>query len=86
MLISSANVCVCEIQKTWSNAQPDTPMRDHNCMRGAIRLCNIYEIVHSVLCVVLYNILMQNATMFQSTAYIQVANIPYTLRYIANIP
>ena len=59
-------------------AQPDTPMRDHNCMRGAIRLCNIYEIVRSVLCVVLYNILMQNATMFQSTAYIQVAttNIP----------
>ena len=33
-------------RKIWSNAQLDTPMRDHSYMRGAIRLCNTYEIVH----------------------------------------
>ena len=78
MLILVQMCVFAKYRKRWSNAQPDTPMRDHNCMRGAIRLCNIYKIVHSVLCVVLYNILMQNATMFQFIAYIQVAttNIP----------
>ena len=78
-MLNLVQMCVfAKYRKRWSNAQPDTPMRDHNCMRGALRLCNIYKIVHSVLCVVLYNILMQNATMFQSIAYIQVAttNIP----------
>ena len=76
MLILVQMCVFAKYRKRWSNAQPDTPMRDHNCMRGAIRLCNTYEIVHSR--VVLYNILMQNATMFQSIAYIQVAttNIP----------